>query len=385
MYRQLRTLFNITRLKDEMGEIYFNQVIETFAVSLISIFIPIYLIENGFTIVTSFSFMLVYWGAMFLLTPLAAEISARIGFKHTIIYRAPLLIVFFSLLFFVNYITDFIFFVALLGGFSAILYWVATNAEFVKNSDIVNSAVQVGYLTALPQISATVAPFIGAFLLSKIGFSQVFIIVISLIAISQIPFLLTKDYKKSFSLRMRQSWLFLERKSFAFFIVQGVIFANDFLLWNIFVYQKFGLLFTGLSASFFGAGIAILTLFVGKFSASAQRRRNMLIYGSLGYTLTCIVRLFIETPVEAFLASMLAGIFTTIISVPIYVEFCEKAKKGNMLNWVVFRDFWLGAGKTVFVILTTITLLYSSQSIAIGFEIAGMFSLLLVFLALSGK
>jgi hypothetical protein len=82
---------------------------------------------------------------------------------------------------------------------------------------------------------------------------------------------------------------------------------------------------------------------------------------------------------------MLAGIFTTIISVPIYVEFCDTAKKGSILNWVVFRDFWLGAGKTFFIISAIAALILSRDNIAIGFEIAGMFSLLLLFLTLYGK
>jgi MFS family permease len=385
MYRELRNLFNITRLKNEMGEIYFNQVIETFAISLISIFIPIYLLDKGFSLVSAFSFMLVYWGAMFLLTPMAAEICSKIGFKHTIIYRAPLLIFYFSLLYFVQYLSDFLFFIAFLGGFCAILYWVATNAEFVKNADQVNEAKQVGYLTALPQISAVAAPLMGAFLLSQLGFSPVFMIVMVLIIISQIPFLLTADFREKFSLKMKPSWLMLEKRAFMMFIIQGAIFANDFLLWNIFVYQRFGLLFTGLSATFFGAGMAIFTIFVGKSSGNPAKRKSMLIYGSLGYTMSCIIRLFISTPMEAVLASMLAGIFTTIISVPVYVEFCENAKKGSILNWVVFRDFWLGAGKSLFVIAATIALIFSSQNIEIGFEIAGMFSILLVFLAVYRK
>ena len=298
---------------------------------------------------------------------------------------APLLIFYFALLYFIQYLSDFIYFIAFLGGFCAILYWVSTNAEFVKNADQVNEAKQVGYLTALPQISAVAAPLLGAFLLFQLGFSVVFMIVMALIVISQVPFLLTADYKEKFSLKMKPSWLMLDRRFFAFFIVQGAIFANDFLLWNMFVYQKFGLISTGLSATFYGAGMAVFTLFVGKACINPARRRNMLIYGALGYTLTCIIRLFIYTPMEAMLTSMLAGIFTTIISVPIYVEFCDSAKKGSILNWVVFRDFWLGAGKVVFIISATIALLFSTQNFWIGFEIAGMFSMLLVFLALYKK
>jgi len=382
MYRELKNLFNITRLKDDLHEIYFNQVIETFAISLISIFVPIYLLDRGFSLLDSFSFMLVYWGAMFLFAPVAAQVSSRLGFKHTIIYRAPLLVFYFSMLFFLEYFSGFLLFIALLGGFSAILYWISTNAEFVKAADGEKSAKQVGYLNALPQISAVAAPLISAVLLSAFGFPPVFILVIILIAVSQVPFLLTSDYKEKFIMKMRKSWLFLDRRFFFLFLVQGVIFSNDFLLWSIFVYQKFGIISAGKTASLYGAGMAIFTIITGKVSSAGRRRKSMLVAGSIGYAFTCIARISTSTPLEALLISMLAGIFTTLISIPIYVEFCSRAKKEGVLNWVVFRDFWLASGRVTFMLLSiAIIMLCPENALFAGFALAGMFSILLVLLA----
>jgi MFS family permease len=374
-------MFELTKLKDDLHEIYFNQVIETFAISLISIFIPIYLLENGFSVLDSFTFMLVYWGAMFLFTPIAAEISSKIGFKHTIIYRAPLLIVFFSTLLLIQYLSSIILFIALLGGFSSILYWVSTNAEFVKNTSDGNQSKQIGYLNALPQISATIAPLISAFILTVLGFPILFAIVISLVIVSQIPFLLTGDYKEKFSAR-KGEWLFLDRRFFLLFLIQGVIFSNEFLTWNVFIFQKFGLISMGLSATLFGAGMAVFTFLVGNVSSNSRRRRNILILGALGYTLTCILRISTTTPLEAILISLLAGICTTMVSLPIYAEFCGRAKKDGVINWVTFRDVWLASGRVTFVLLACAALLLDSQNyFAISFFLAGMFSLLLVVLA----
>ncbi len=380
MYRQLKNMFELSRLKDDLHEIYFNQVIETFAISLVSIFIPIYLLDNGFSVLESFTFMLVYWGAMFLFTPIAAEISSKIGFKHTIIYRAPLLIVFFSTLLFIEYLSSIILFIALLGGFSSILYWVSTNAEFVKNTSDSSQSKQIGYLNALPQISATVAPLISAFILTVLGFPMLFVIVISLVIISQIPFLLTGDYKEKFSVR-KGEWLFLDKRFSLLFLIQGVIFSNEFLTWNVFIFQKFGLISMGLSATLFGAGMAVFTFFVGNVSSNSRRRRNILIIGALGYTLTCIVRISTTTPLEAILISLLAGIFTTLVSLPIYSEFCGRAKKDRVINWVTFRDVWLASGRVTFVLLASTALLLDVQNFfSIAFFAAGMFSLLLLFL-----
>jgi len=382
MYRELKSLFQVSQLKDDLHEIYFNQVIETFAISLISIFVPIYLLENGFTMVAAFSFMFTYWAAMFLFTPIAAEISSRIGFKHTIIGRAPLLILYFSLLFLLDYVADYVLFIALLGGFSSILYWVSTNAEFVKATDGERGAKQVGYLNALPQISAVAAPLISALLLTSMGFPIVFLIVIALIVVSQVPFLLTSDYKERFVMKMRKSWLFLDKRFFALFLIQGVIFSSDFLFWGVFVFQKFGLISAGLTASLYGAGMVVFTVIIGKVSSESHKRKSMLILGAIGYAFISIVRISTATAMEAFLISVLAGIFTTLISIPIYVSFTERAKKEGILNWVTFRDFWLAAGRSGFALAAIMLLLFLSQDVLFaGFALAAIASIFLVLLA----
>ena len=382
MYRELKNLFQVGQLKDDLHEIYFNQVIETFAISLISVFVPIYLLENGFTLLTAFSFVFTYWGAMFLFTPIAAEISSKIGFKHAIICRAPLLIVYFSLLFLLEHVAEYILLIALLGGFSAILYWVSTNAEFVKSADMEKGAKQVGYLTALPQISTVAAPLISALLLTSMGFPIVFTIVIILIALSQLPFLLTSDYREKFTLKMRKSWLFLDKRFFCLFAIQGAIFSNDFLLWTLFVYQRFGLISAGLTASLFGAGMVIFTFVVGRASSTAGSRKSMLIAGSIGYAFISIFRVSTSTVTEVILISMLAGIFTTLISIPIYVEFSARAKKEGVLNWATFRDFWLASGRVAFMLVAIGLLLLSPENVFFAaFSATAIFSILLLLLA----
>jgi hypothetical protein len=214
------------------------------------------------------------------------------------------------------------------------------------------------------------------------GFPIVFTIVIILIAISQLPFLLTSDYKEGFRLKMKESWLFLDRRFFALFLIQGVIFSNDFLIWTVFVYQKFGLISAGLTASLYGAGMVAFTLIIGRASSNAGSRKNMLMLGSIGYAFLCILRISTSTITEVILISMLAGMFTTMISIPIYVAFTERAKKSGILNWVTFRDFWLASGRVVFMLLAISFLAFSTENVFyVGFTIAAVFSILLVLLA----
>jgi MFS family permease len=259
---------------------------------------------------------------------------------------------------------------------------VSTNGEFVKAADTEKGAKQVGYLNALPQISAVAAPLISALLLTSIGFPVVFTIVIILIAISQVPFLLTSDYKERFVLKMRKSWMFLDRRFFCLFVIQGVIFSNDFLFWSLFVYQKFGLIPAGLTASLYGVGMVVFTFVIGKASSTGSSRRAILILGAIGYAFISIVRVSTSTVTEVMLISMLAGIFTTLISIPIYIEFSIRAKKEGVLNWVTFRDVWLASGRVAFALLAMAFLFLSAEDVYFTvFSAAAIFSILLVLLA----
>ena len=57
-------MHNIFRLKSELGEIYLNQVIQTFALALIGVFIPIYLLKLGFSLPVVLGFLAVYFLAL---------------------------------------------------------------------------------------------------------------------------------------------------------------------------------------------------------------------------------------------------------------------------------------------------------------------------------
>ena len=85
-------------IKKELKELYLNIVLHILAISLIGIFIPIYLLDIGFDLNAVLYFFLVYWFFFMAGAPLVGKLVSRIGTKYTISMRAPTLILYLFLL-----------------------------------------------------------------------------------------------------------------------------------------------------------------------------------------------------------------------------------------------------------------------------------------------
>ncbi|MCK5043262.1 MAG: hypothetical protein KAR51_04500, partial [Candidatus Aenigmarchaeota archaeon] len=121
-------------LKDELSEVYMNLAIQSFALSLISIFIPIYILSVGFTFDYMILFFMVFYGFIGLTSPVSAALANKFGFKHIILFRTPILITFLLGLYNIDGLAFSPLFLAAFGGIGSSLYWVSINSIFAKNS-----------------------------------------------------------------------------------------------------------------------------------------------------------------------------------------------------------------------------------------------------------
>jgi MFS family permease len=373
-------MHRLFKTKKELEEIYLNQIIQKFALTLVGIFIPIYLVSVGFGVGNALLFMLVYFIFLGAAAPINAFISSRIGLKHIILYRTPVLITFFVLLMLINpqlnglemgLLRILLIPISAMGGFSQGLYWVSINAEFVKNCDRIHSGEEVSHLIALPKLVSMVAPIIAALFLEAAGFTILFAIVIVLMFFSVIPLFLSADYKRYFSFNFSKFRLFLSRHLFVRLFSEGTIHTVEAIIWPLFIYLRFqDIVSVGIAATLTGLGIVIFTLIVGKLSDRIDRLM-LLRLGGLTYGILCFMRFFSTSITEIYLLSFLGGIFYTLITVNLFANFCDYSKGKNILAGVSFRELWLGVGRIVLLFAVIMFL----PSIEIAFIIAGIMSL----------
>ncbi len=375
MPHHFHNIHRIFKIRSELQEVYLNLVIQAFSIALIGIFIPIYLLELGFTLDMVIIFMILFLLSIAAFSPFAARISSRFGLKHTILFSAPLLICVFMLFVVIPVLNPvFLLIVAVFYGIRQSMYWVPLHSEFVRNTDKVHESEEVGNLIGLPKVAAILAPIIGAAVLQYFGFPILFILAIFLLILSVGPLFVTGDYKRRFRFDLKSIEFSLNKNLYLAHSIEGVFYILELVMWPVFIYLTFGsLLSVGIAATLSGLGIAIFIFFIGRISKNISHRK-LLGLGAIGYSITCFSRLFVTTVLGAFLISFIGGMFAAIISVMIYTTFCEFARNGNEVNSAVSREFWLGVGRGFPLIL----LLLIVAKFNFIFILAGVCSLLLL-------
>lgn len=368
-------LHRLFRVKSELQEVYMNQVMNSFAVSLIGIFVPIYLLTLGFALVTVIGFLAIYYAGLGLLTPFFGRFASKAGLKHVILYSAPMTVLYYILLVAIEHFTlgwEVLMAVGLLGGISFGMYWVSLNAEFVKNSHKIHRGMETARLIAYPKLAAIVAPVIGAFLITSWGYDVLFVMVMVILGLSIAPLFATNDYRGYFRFRLRDTRLLMKWRYMMAFFARGVSFIVELVIWPIFIFVSFSdLMAVGIAAMLSGIGITFFTLFVGRISDRVSKK-VLVRMGGLGYFFVWMSRLFVTTELEVFILSLLGGMLMTMIAVALFSSFSDMAKRGSIVGSVVSREMWLSIGRIVGMVL----LIMAAGSFQFAFVLAGLVSLL---------
>ncbi len=367
-------------LKDELSEVYMNLTIQSFALSLISIFIPIYILSIGFSLEYMILFFMVFYGSIGLTSPVSATLASRFGFKHMILFRAPILILFLLGLHNMDSLPFSPIFLAAFGGIGSSLYWVSINSIFAKNTDKLHRGQQTGKLISMPQIAALAGPTIGGVISLFYGFKILFIITSVLIVLSVIPLFMTGETRPHMKFSFKDMLNRKDNKKFSFyFIADGAKFVAGVIFWPLFIYWGLSgsATGTGLSMTLAGVGVILFTYFIGKKS-DKKDKHSFIRKGAVLVALLWFVRMSANTPFEFYMFSLLAGLFTVLIDVPFMAVSFDQANKTNIDKFIVMREMSLSFGRFLFL---GFTLLVSdaAMKVFLGFGLAGAASLLFLF------
>lgn len=345
-------LLRAFRIRNELGEIYSSLVIRKFALTLVNIFIPLYLLQIGIDLFIVIVFVLFHDAVKGMGASIAGFLDSRIGLKHTILLSVPLLLAFLALLLALNPAVTTIaagqevlilVLAAVVGGLAQTLYWTSLNAEFVKNADLVHSGKESSHLQAYPQFGTLLAPLAGGLILRWLGFDILFSVAILLVVVSVFPLFLTSDYKERFRLHPLLSKKRQDEMLLVGLAVQGMLMFAEVVAWPLYIFFRFGdVLPVGLAASLTALGVTLFTPLIGHISDRIRRDR-LFVPGAAGLFLLWLAPLVITTLLEAFLLSFLLGLFLALVYVPLFAAFSEFARD-DPVNRSVVREWLLGAG-----------------------------------------
>jgi len=338
---------------------------------MIGIFTPIYLLILNYSLSSVLFFYALTNGIHALFAFPAAKISSKFGFKHSIIFSTPLIIVFYILLLTLKIYHWPLFLLALFLGINKALFWIGYHTNFSKVSDEKYRGEEVGFAKIFTSIFNVIGPLVGGLIITFFGFKVLFIVVSLLLFISIIPLFFFKDIHEPFDFSIKKIFTGQRIKNFFSFIGIGIENGVNVVIWPIFIFSSIVDNFTVLGSiktiSLFFSLIFILI--IGKFSDI--KRRLVLRIGALFNAVIWGIKTLVRTSLQVFVIDSFYGITKATMEVPFDALSYDKAAKSNIVESIVFREIGIQTGRVILFLLMIFI-----GNLIIGFSLGALGSLL---------
>jgi len=341
--------------KKELTQVYLSAATRYFAVSLVSLFVPIYFYkELGYSLNQTLFFFIVYALALALTTPFAAKFSARYGCRYSILISVPLYIFFLLLLYLLPMMRIPLSVIAILLGSSLAFYWMGMHIIFRKASDKKHRGEEFGKRESISVLSTMVGPLLGGFLISVMGFKPVFILAGILLFVSAFFLFLGKEEHARFNLSLRSLFVWKHWKDYLFFISRGTRVIIDGVVWPLLLFVVLdNYLSLGIIGSILAGISAFLLWIVGKYSDHFDRRK--LLHCITGFeTVSWIMRAFSITIVQVFGATLFGSVTYGIYESAAGTLEYDKAK-GDKTAYFVSREIFICVGRVLGLLFVIVT------------------------------
>ncbi|NQU98245.1 MFS transporter [Candidatus Woesearchaeota archaeon] len=330
-------------LKSELHELYFSISLRTFAIMLINIFVPIYLIKLGYTFQTVLWFFTIFAFTHAVTSFPAAKISSNIGLKHTILISVPFLILYYFLLYSVQFVQSLgipIITIAVFGGVSNALFWIGHHTHFAEYSHEGKIGKELGTVKILISIFTAIGPVIGGLLLTFFSFNVVFLIVCGLLVLSVIPLLMSEDKHEAFRFSLEDFRNIFKTRDIIGNAGCGIEGSIQQIIWPVFIFffildQEFTTLGTISSLSLLFS--LIITYMIAN---NVDKKPNFMNdIGAIINSCVWILKTFVRTSFQVLMIDSVSGMSRTTQNISFNKICYDKAKKTSTLQYIVLREF----------------------------------------------
>ena len=349
MHYDIFKTFHLLKNK-ELSELYASIAIRAFALSLIGIFIPIYLYQTGYSFSAIFLFFAfaAFFKAIFIFP--ASKISHRFGLKHSMLASMPFLIIALVLLFSVESFYWPLWFIALILGIHSSLFWFSYHTDFSKFSQKKSRGKQVGFSKIMVAISSAFGPITGGLIIAFFGFKFLFVIVSFLLISSTFPLFLSKEIHEPVKFSFKGLFKQQKPKNILAYLGKGIEVNIGTIVWPLFVFivilgEKYVSL-GALSSVVIVFSIAT-TFIVSKFSD--LNLKGLLKMGSLANSVVWFAKSFVVTPVQVFIADAFYGVSVTSMSISFDAINYNKTNKNNRSKIILERELYISIGGALFL------------------------------------
>lgn len=347
----------------ELDNLVVFELLKNFALSLIGVFIPVYILSSGLGLLHAALFIVLSGVTGIVLSYPVSRVISRIGFKHGLLLSYFFLIpgivaVRYLELSFLVIAASSIFY-----NVGRLFHNIGLNSEFAVDSDGDSRADDSGKMLSLPSISRVLAPLLGGLIFAGYGFTELMIVAVFMLVISAVPLLLSKEHRDPMDYNMRELLGKEFLKTVPLFVARGIQAVTAVAIFGLYVYEIVGgSLDVGAARALDSLGFVLTGLMVGKFADKVNKNWFVAI-GCLGAASVYMLRGFMTTPLQVFAVSFVGGIFFQVYHIPVYSSFADEAEDTEVLEFYTLRKIFVSLGNILTVgALSVFYLLYDIRT-----------------------
>lgn len=346
----------------------------TFSRSMVAVFIPIFLLEIGYSIEEIILFYFIFNIFNVPLNFIARWMVRKFGAKMVVIVGSLFSAAFFVGLFSLDINNWFL--LILIAFFAAIydaFYWVSHLYLFMKCSHHKeNISGDTSVLQITRRVAGILAPALGAAILiffdkKALIFISIVISVLSVLPLLKIKDISDKPYRKQKNFkRFFKNWdIVKDYLSVGFYNVHVTV---EGVIWPLFIY----LFFSNIrSVAVLPVIVSLTTIifmyFAGKITK--EKRSKMIAIGSILIAFVWIMRLFVDNGIFYYVSVFMIGLFSILISVPVDSSIFEKGEDRDRLSASMWRNvFCMSSNVVLFGFLSLVVNIFQVSFILAVFS-----------------
>lgn len=352
---------------DQLGELYTSIMFRSLAISLINIFVPIYLYQLGFAIWEIFMFYVVLHAVNSIVGLVAAYLVAKVGPKHTMLASYICQTVTMFLLVSLPEQQWPLSLIAFAYGVTNALFFTAFHVDFSKVKHRDHGGKEVGWLISVEKVGAVLGPIVGGVVGYVFGAQYIFAAAILLLFIGIVPLFLTQEPTAT---NQKLDFKGLDLQS----IKYDIISCTSMLVENVIVivmWPLFLAIFVFANNPYIQIGaITSLSVFVSLFLARIMGRtidknkgRQLLRFGAIGNGILHLFRPFTGGFPMALGINLANEAVTPAYRMPLTKGFYDAADDlpGRRIVYIALIESFGSFNKALFFLLFGVLAFYMSN------------------------
>jgi len=316
--------------------------LNNFALGLISIFVPIYLLQIGYSFETVMVWFIIHHSCILIGAFGTMYLSNKIGLVRSLHVRFLFLITELLLLLALPTHPWLFYLIPVITGLESALYWMPVNILLVRNTTEETMGSSMSKFFAYPNILSIWSPLIGAAVAYYFGFPILFILSALILALAITPILSLASAKTDFKF----TWFHAKeiyKKNKRFFLPEVIdnLAEDAGVIWSVFVYiQLVSIVQIGLIGTLTAIAGVFFTLTIGKLTDQWDKRKLIRIGAvlvSLMWFLNFLIGEYIPNQWLFYIASIGMTLSLKVFLVPYSSVLFNRARKDDA-QFIVLRE-----------------------------------------------